>query len=119
MLRNRGFGIGVDLELVARFEGLKKTSPLIKKVFTATEIKYCFSKRHPAQHLAARFAAKEAAMKALKGSFTPLDYKKISVESGSGAPRLSLPAKFRGYEAELSLSHAGEYAIAFVIIQKS
>ena len=119
MLRNRGFGIGVDLELVSRFERLRKTDPLIKKMFTSQEIAYCFIKRKLAQHLAARFAATEAAMKALRGRFTPLDYNKIEVRSTSGAPTLSINIrKYRDYEAHVSLSHVKDYALAFVLVQK-
>ena len=62
-------GIGMDLVAVARIERLvrEKGERALARLFTAREVEYALRRPHPAQHLAARFAAKEAAYKALSG----------------------------------------------------
>ncbi|MFH1077803.1 MAG: holo-ACP synthase [Patescibacteria group bacterium] len=114
--------IGVDIESIGRFKGLARRSSLIERVFTSEEIAYCFSKANPAQHLAARYAGKEAVMKAL-GSvmgrrFTPAEYAKIAITTDAdGAPgvELHLDDACRCF-LKLSLSHADGYAIAVAFI---
>ncbi|MBP7870250.1 MAG: holo-ACP synthase, partial [Candidatus Saccharicenans sp.] len=60
------FGVGVDIIEVDRIEDkLSRTPGLKDKLYTPVEIGYCESKKFPAQHYAARFAAKEAFLKAL------------------------------------------------------
>ena len=55
------FGVGVDIIEVDRIEDkLSRTPGLKDKLYTPVEIGYCESKKFPAQHYAARFAAKEA-----------------------------------------------------------
>ena len=63
----RRIGIGTDIESVDRFKKLDRSEHRIflERVFTREEIDYSYSKDSPAAHLAARFAAKEAAVKAL------------------------------------------------------
>ena len=59
-------GLGVDIFDVPRMdEELRKDSGVALQLFSPEEILYCDSQRYPAQHYAARFAAKEAAFKAL------------------------------------------------------
>jgi holo-[acyl-carrier protein] synthase len=63
-------GTGIDLCEVSRMEA-KVQAPadeFVNKVFLPGEIAYCGTKRHPAEHYAARFAAKEAVVKALAGA---------------------------------------------------
>jgi len=112
------FSIGVDIESIKRFKGLdrKKSGNFLAKIFTEKEMNYCFSKKAPAQHLAARFAAKEAIIKAI-GSLskeTPaLDKIEIS-NNEDGAP----VAAAKGYNLKISLSHCKDEAIAFAIVEK-
>ena len=70
-------GIGVDIENVERFRWLniKNDSRFLNKIYAKEELKYCFSKKNPAPHLAARFAGKEAVIKAMNG----ISNKKLSV----------------------------------------
>jgi holo-[acyl-carrier protein] synthase len=63
----------------------------LRRVFTDGEIAYCTRRRNPAPHLAGRFAAKEAAMKALgTGHSRGVLWKDIEVVRGGGPPRLQL-----------------------------
>ena len=54
--------VGVDIEDIGRFRKLdqKSSGVFLKKVYTKNELDYCFQKSVPAQHLAVRFAGKEA-----------------------------------------------------------
>jgi len=112
------FEIGVDLAEISRFE-LDRTrdASFLNRIFSKDEIGYCFSRPDPAQHLAARFAAKEAAVKALSACGAIIsDWKKIEIANDrSGRPVLSLPAKTR-LSDKVSLSHSAGQAIAFVIV---
>jgi holo-[acyl-carrier protein] synthase len=117
---NINFGIGVDMESIDRFKkGGDDDAPFLQKTFTRTELDYCFSCRLPAQHLAVRFAAKEAVIKAL-GSLrrANLGYKDIEITNdGNGAPAARiLKAGFDDLEMKVSLSHSKSEAIAFVLV---
>lgn len=110
-------------------EVLARTPRFCERVFTARERHYCDSRGAvAAQHYAARFAAKEAALKALgtgwSGGVAWQDVEVTSEESG--APRL----RFHGqvlelYEqsgataAHLSISHTTEHAIAQVVLERA
>ncbi|MCD5412420.1 holo-ACP synthase [Thermodesulfovibrionales bacterium] len=62
-------GIGTDIVEIKRLKNVvdKWGSHFLKRVFTAGEISFCYKKRDPFPHIAARFAAKEAMIKALGG----------------------------------------------------
>jgi holo-[acyl-carrier protein] synthase len=118
-------GIGVDLCPVSRVARMLERHPgrFEERVFTPAERAYCGSRGVPAQHYAARFAAKEAALKAL-GAPAGLGWHDLEVATDGGAPRLALhgpaaaAAAARGVgRAHLSLSHAGDTAIAFVVLE--
>ena len=93
----------------------------LDRVFTPGEIAYC---RGRAPNLAARFAAKEATMKALGTGIRGVGWKDIEVvRHESGAPAIKLHqrgenrAQRRGVqEISISLSHSRDYAVAFVVI---
>jgi len=96
------------------------------RLFTPAEIAYCERKRYPAQHYAARFAAKEAFLKALNtGLRNGLSWKDVEVRhSVGGAPELVLSgearelAEQRGIEKTfLSLSHTSSLAVASVVLE--
>lgn len=110
-------GIGVDIEEVARFKKLLVEPHALKKIFTTGERLYCLSRKNAAQHLAVRFAAKEAVYKALSGvsgarSLGPLDIEVL--KNRIGAPSIKLPRAIRENVA-ISLSHTKEYAIAIAL----
>ena len=121
--------IGIDIIEVARIrEVLVRTPRFRERVFTAAERAYCDSRGAvAAQHYAARFAAKEAALKALqtgwRGGISWQDVEVVSRESG--APHLifhgavqKLFQQTGATATHLSLSHTAEYAIAQVVLER-
>ncbi|PIB36186.1 holo-[acyl-carrier-protein] synthase [Reichenbachiella sp. 5M10] len=120
-------GIGTDLVETARLARRLDDRQFLETVFTSAEIKYCLSKGHPEQHLAARFAAKEAYMKALGTGWSKhADFKEIEVQnSPEGGPLIVLSGATKRYfdKSELkdifvSLSHTSQHAVAYIIITK-
>ena len=119
-------GLGTDLIAVSRVQELlsRHRERFLRRVFTPAERAECLARSHPAPHLAARIAAKEAAMKALgTGWGLGVCWQDIEVHSGAAtAPSLRLGgiakqrAMARGIrQAMVSLSHDGDYAIAVVV----
>ncbi|MGE5849335.1 MAG: holo-ACP synthase [Candidatus Methylomirabilota bacterium] len=119
-------GLGTDLVAIPRLEAVlsRNRERFLGRVFTPSEQADCLSRAHPARHLAARFAAKEAAMKALgTGWGLGVRWQDVEVQSGFAVPpvlRLSGAAKARAdargiRQALVSLSHDGDYAIAVVV----
>lgn len=119
-------GVGIDIVAVQDFRKKKytKTSALLRKCFSEQEIRYCFAKKDPAQHLAARFAAKEAAWKALPESRKTAVHlctflKLIEIRSGDdGAPHVIFSGIVKKHKALVSLSHTRALATAVVLLQK-
>jgi holo-[acyl-carrier protein] synthase len=119
-------GIGVDLTPVSRMQEAMARHPerLEKRLFTDGERAYCRARAQPMQHFAARFAAKEALLKAL-GVPDGLSWHELEVITDeNGAPKWKLSGVAERAAAErhvarlhLSLSHAGDQAIAFVVAE--
>ena len=121
--------IGIDIIEVRRVRvTLERTPRFVERVFTAGERAYCDG-RGPAaaQHYAARFAAKEAALKALgtgwRGGLTWHDVEVVS--NKAGAPALVFRGRahtlFRQSGADtahLTISHTAEHAVAQVILER-
>ncbi|HEX5833056.1 MAG TPA: holo-ACP synthase [Pyrinomonadaceae bacterium] len=121
--------IGIDIIEVARIrEVLHRTPRFTERVFTRAEREYCDSRGVvAAQHYAARFAAKEAALKALQTGWRGgISWHDVEVSAReSGAPYLIFTGevlevykKFGASAAHLSLSHTSEHAIAQVILER-
>jgi len=121
-------GIGVDVVQVGRIlEALGRFGERMeRRLFTGGELAYCRSFQDPLPHLAARFAAKEAASKALgTGMSRGVGWKDFEViQPGGRQPRLEFHGKGRELfeslgctAAHLSLSHDGGLAIATVVIE--
>lgn len=120
-------GLGTDIVAVHRIDRVIKDNPrFIEKVFSLNERQYSSQKASPAQSYAARFAAKEAFMKALgTGWDEGISWAEIEViNDAKGKPSLKLSgatqalAQSRGTERiHLSLSHEKDYAIATVILE--
>jgi len=120
------YGIGIDIVKIKRMRDVveKWGQRFLERVFTESEISYCYEKREPYLSLAVRFAAKEALIKAI-GSAVPVsltDIEVINVETGR--PFLKVNGKLEGFfkeklirRAHLSLSHEHEYGVACVILE--
>ena len=110
--------IGVDCEEIERFGFVNET--FIEHVFSNEEISYCTSKKNPAEHFAARFAAKEAVVKALgqAGITESVELREISIRNTpEGVPEIIfLNGLSEAYNCRLSLAHSGNMAIAFVLL---
>ena len=121
-------GIGVDVVKVERLvESLERFGERMeKRLFTEGELEYCRRHKDPLPHLAARFAAKEAAFKAIgTGLSGGVGWKQAEViQPGGHQPKL----QFHGVALErfqtlgctashLSLSHDGGLAVACVVIE--
>ena len=116
-------GIGVDLVKIPRMRDVisRWDERFLRRVFTEQEIAYCRRRRDPVPHFAARFAAKEAGMKALgTGLSMGVKWRELEVRRERGqAPRLLLHGRSRelgqargGRTMLLSLTHEGDYALA-------
>lgn len=117
----KNFGVGVDLESNQRFVGLSliKDNKFLTKIFTPKELEYCFSKDDPSSHLCVRFAAKEAAIKAVSSLDLPKPtYVEVEIiNDKNGAPFLTIKSKHVA-ATKVSLSHSSDYSIAFVLVSQ-
>ena len=106
--------VGVDLVEISRVRDLARRNPrFLKRVFSASEIAYCRTKKNPWPHFAVRFAAKVAVYKTLGNASIPLTAISVSRDV-DGRPTVSIfgkPAK----KLKLSLSHGREHAVAFAV----
>ncbi len=110
-------GIGIDLIEIERLErALERRPRLAERLFTDDELAYANARRRPGRHLAARFAAKEATIKALGGGVAPREVEVV----GSAPPRLALHgqaaerARGESLDLRVSLTHSRELAAAVV-----
>lgn len=99
-------GIGVDLVEVDRMRSvLARTPTMIDKLFTPGERAYAQAANDPSERFAARFAAKEAVMKALRVGLGAVDWHDIEViRSDSGAPELVITGRALELAADLGVS---------------
>lgn len=118
-------GVGTDLVSVPRLrQAITRWDRLLDRLFTEAEVTDCRRRADPAPHLAARFAAKEACLKALRiGWGGGIRWREVEVAGGGAeVPRLILrgaaasrAAALGVRQTHLSLAHDGEYALAFVV----
>lgn len=123
-------GIGTDIVAIERFQRFldENSTSLLERLFTAAEREYCNArKKTAAASYAARFAAKEACMKALgTGLRDGISWHDIEVANDPlGKPELIISGRamelFAGQglrTAAVSLSHDGGSAIAMVVLEK-
>jgi holo-[acyl-carrier protein] synthase len=121
-------GTGIDIEEIESIKAsMEQSQTFISKVFTVSEIDYCERKIFKYQHYTARFAAKEAMMKALgTGYNSGVSWKQIEVvHDDLGKPEIILYEKARkisdalGIKSiHLSMSHSESYAVAMVVAEQ-
>ena len=121
------FGIGADIIEVRRVEKLvARGRQYLETIFTEKEMEYCEAKARKSEHYAARYAAKEAILKALgtgwRGGLAYSDIEIINEESGK--PQVFVRGEVKKYfdhhqirRTSISLSHTREIAIALIIME--
>ena len=121
-------GIGIDVVEIARIRRLMERwqDRFLRRVFTEAELAYALGRHDPAQHLAARFAAKEATLKALgTGLSMGVRWREMEVRRAGGQPpRLALSGRTaelgqaRGVQRlHVSLTHDAGLAVAQVLAE--
>lgn len=117
-------GIGTDLVDVERFRAaLDRTPTIVDRLFTTGEQAYASARRDPAEHLAVRFAAKEATLKAMGLGLGGVPFREIEVvRASSGEPSLRLHAMASAAARErgvarwlLTLTHTHRTAHAIAV----
>ena len=119
-------GLGLDSTDIPRLETILERwgDRFISRVFTEGEIAYCQKRHRPAVHFAGRFAAKEAAMKALgTGHTVEVQWRDVEVIRLDGPPRLQFHggaakifAAMGGRTALLTITHSDAIALAQVLL---
>jgi holo-[acyl-carrier protein] synthase len=121
-------GTGIDIIEVKRVAASidRFGERFLRRVFTSAEIRYCDSKVNRAERYAARFAAKEAGMKAIgTGWHRGVTWQDVEVQrEPSGQPQLAFTGRAAEFATALgakrafvSLTHTAEYAMAQVILE--
>jgi holo-[acyl-carrier protein] synthase len=120
-------GTGIDIVEVPRVAAAIKRfgERFLRRLFTDAEIHYCQSKHNSVERFAARFAAKEAALKALGTGWRGVSWREGEVgRESNGRPTVvfsgraaAAAARLGVGRASLSLSHTEEHAVAQVILE--
>lgn len=119
-------GIGTDIVEIGRIKDAVERwgEHFLKKIFTDNEIAYCNEKKDPYPHLAARFAAKEAVIKASSSLRSRrLEFSAIEIlNEPSGKPFVNINFRDKIFKSEffihLTLTHERNYAIATVVLER-
>jgi holo-[acyl-carrier protein] synthase len=111
-------GIGVDIVSNSRIKKLYKRfgEKFLKRIFTEREINYCLRHSNPIPHLAGRFAAKEAVIKALDKP-EGLKLKDIEIINNQNGSPIVLIYGVKDKKIKITLSHEKNYTVAFVILE--
>ena len=112
-------GVGIDLIEVARVQkAIERNSRFVDRVFTEREIRYSEGKKSRFEHLAARFAVKEAFFKAIGQRIAWADVETTNLPSGQ--PQVTLLAKnvYGFTRSHVTISHTAEYATAMVVLER-
>lgn len=120
-------GIGIDIIEIDRIKKSveKFGDKFLNKIYTKTELSYCLNKANKYQHLAARFAAKEAIYKALSGD-TDTVYSWQDVEiynEPNGLPRVKFYGSLKNYlnadrDLKITMSHSENYVTCFAVLSQ-
>ena len=119
-------GLGLDATEIPRIADMLQRygERFLERVFTPGEIAYCMRRRNPAPHLAGRFAAKEAGMKAIgTGHALGVLWRDLEVVRHGGPPHLQFHnaagrhfARLGATRALLTITHTDTLALAHVIL---
>lgn len=110
-------GLGIDIVEVSRVRRMAARRPsFLSRLLTPEEEKYCSASANRYERIAARFAAKEAVIKALDDRSLPLrSIEVVKSVSGKPAVRVRAPGYSRA-RIELSLTHTSTYACAAALV---
>jgi len=114
-------GVGIDLLEIERMErALERHPRLAERVFTAAEREYAAARARPGRHLAARFAAKEAVVKALglRGGFGLREIEVVAGEPPTVALSGRAAAAAVGLRVDISLTHSRDNAAAVAVAER-
>lgn len=120
-------GIGIDIIEIDRIKHSVDTfgDSFLNKIYTKNELDYCLAKHNKYQHLAARFAAKEAIYKALASGWEKeATWKSMEITNeANGLPVVKFLGRLNEFisddkEIKVSLSHSDNYVAAVAIIYK-
>ncbi len=120
-------GIGVDIIEIERVKDSVNMygEHFLNKIYTKKELEYCLNKNDKYQHLAARFAAKEAVYKALSSGWNKnIGWKNIEITNEpNGMPIVTLNGEVKNFlspqkSLKISISHSRDYVAAVAIIYK-
>lgn len=114
-------GVGIDIVRVPRIKDLvdKWGNKFLERIYTESELDYCLTNRRRHEHLAGRFAAKEAIVKAV-GKKLPWKSIEVLSESNGRPVALVYDDKEEGFLKEnlhISITHIEDYALAMVILE--
>ena len=121
-------GIGIDIIEIYRIkESVERYGDrFLNKIYTQKELEYCLKKKYKYQHLAARFAAKEAVYKALATGWNEdVGWQNIEISNEpNGMPIVTLKGKLKRFLSEdkdlkISMSHSRDYVACMAIIYKN
>ncbi|WP_408955556.1 holo-ACP synthase [Natroniella sp. ANB-PHB2] len=117
-------GLGIDIVEIERIaEAIKKREKFKQRIFTKNEVSYCEEYKESWPYYAARFAAKEAIVKALGTGFRGFTWKEVEiVKDDLGKPTVKLYNRAQKLAQEkgiknflISISHSRDYAVAQAI----
>jgi holo-[acyl-carrier protein] synthase len=120
-------GLGIDIIEIDRIKDSVERygDNFLNKIYTKTELEYCMKKSNKYQHLAARFAGKEAVYKALVSGWQDgagwLDIEIYNLPNGM--PEVKLQGKLENFlsgneSLKISMSHSRDYVTCVAIIYK-
>jgi holo-[acyl-carrier protein] synthase len=118
-------GVGIDIIEIDRIKKSvdKLGDKFLNKIYTDIEKEYSLSKKNKYQHLAARFAAKEAIIKAVSSVYNDgFNWKDMEIfNEPNGLPRVKLHGKLNDFigsdkELKISMSHSDNYVTCFAIL---
>jgi holo-[acyl-carrier protein] synthase len=119
-------GIGADICAISRMKKAVAHDYFVKRVFSEEEINYAMSQGEPARHFASAFAAKEAFAKATGLGMFGIGISGAWVHRTENGPVMvmngEIKSKLKGLGADrcwLTLSHEGDYALAFVVLESA
>lgn len=117
-------GIGTDLCSISRMKEATKNDHFVGRIFAREEIDYALSKGDPAKHFASAYAAKEALAKASGLGMFEMGLNSSWVRRENDGPVLMCDnslrerlGKRRVQKTWLSLTHEGDFALAFVVLE--